>query len=733
MLAALLLVPLSAQAVFDPTVCDDDGNTETPSFGTRPGGGATCLYIDPLNGDPPIPFQYEIQNQTGISDPNYGDGWKNPHLDGTPEPGTNTISIVNGDSSAAECPPQNGECSYFYYNVTFDSYLDNAATQGDTFRFGNGNEVQYAFFKNVFMQNTWHCQGGSPQWNGPNGVHCRDGEDSDIHQDGWQNRGQPQKGGWLVFQDSGIVNNQANKLIYQTQAVHPPNGGWVFQGVWFGNTNDPVGEADHWIDDCIARGEGVSTCTTGHAQIGYNATEGWLIDVYGAAFFSRWPTTDTGKIIVVNTGCNTAGCGGTVGYNNGWPHPLDKESVGGGGACPNGPLPTSIGSGVGTTYCYTSLEEALQDHDEPPFIRLSCAGWENPPATAGDCGGGGGGGGTGNLNATVTFTTPIEVGNAPAMTATLTGVDGTANVIWDCDGDGQFDDGTPDNVAPYTSQTCAVINTPGTYTIGAFAADTDDTDTDTGVLMVTPDCGNNTTETPEVCDGTDLNGLDCTAAQFGDFTGGTLACESNCTNYNVAACTGGVAESCGDGTCGNLEGENDITCFEDCATSLYSVVCNTFDGWNYYWTPLSGGEVIDRSICVDQEMNLAADPITDAISGYRFIFDSDENSPFSLIQNSPAYTMCGDTGPELSNSLPCTPPLTRGSHTVAITPCTANWSGTFNVPPYPDSRCTGAGGTLGPTDTITFTVVYKQISQLLKRTFQIGMGNALVELASRVR
>jgi hypothetical protein len=35
---------------------------------------------------------------------------------------------------------------------------------------------------------------------------------------------------------------------------------------------------------------------------------------------------------------------------------------------------------VAAVYCYTSLEQALQDHSAPPFVQLSPRGWENPPA-----------------------------------------------------------------------------------------------------------------------------------------------------------------------------------------------------------------------------------------------------------------------------------------------------------------------------------------------------------------
>jgi hypothetical protein len=50
-------------------------------------------------------------------------------------------------------------------------------------------------------------------------------------------------------------------------------------------------------------------------------------------------------------------------------------------------------------------------------------------------------------------------------------------------------------------------------------------------------CGNDVAEAPEVCDGTDLQGVTC--ADFG-LTGGTLACNATCNNWeDITGCTGG--------------------------------------------------------------------------------------------------------------------------------------------------------------------------------------------------
>ncbi|MFH2007143.1 MAG: hypothetical protein ABI333_11200 [bacterium] len=59
---------------------------------------------------------------------------------------------------------------------------------------------------------------------------------------------------------------------------------------------------------------------------------------------------------------------------------------------------------------------------------------------------------------------------------------------------------------------------------------------DTSQCVINPVCGNGVRETPEQCDGNDLQGVTC--ADFG-FTGGTLACGANCL-VDFSGCTSGV-------------------------------------------------------------------------------------------------------------------------------------------------------------------------------------------------
>ena len=85
------------------------------------------------------------------------------------------------------------------------------------------------------------------------------------------------------------------------------------------------------------------------------------------------------KIVVVNSGCDRDSCGTSIGFNNGWPHPLRGIPSPGNGSCPNGRIEdfNSI-----PTFCYTSLEAARDDHKLPPFVQLSSSGWKDPDKNA---------------------------------------------------------------------------------------------------------------------------------------------------------------------------------------------------------------------------------------------------------------------------------------------------------------------------------------------------------------
>ena len=60
------------------------------------------------------------------------------------------------------------------------------------------------------------------------------------------------------------------------------------------------------------------------------------------------------------------------------------------------------------------------------------------------------------------------------------------------------------------------------------------TATDPGIQNDTP-CGNGSTETPEPCDGSNLNGQTC--ADLAGFSGGQLACALDCLTFDTSQCT----------------------------------------------------------------------------------------------------------------------------------------------------------------------------------------------------
>jgi len=374
--ALLLILFLGAPAAaIDPSLCGDDGVTEVPDFSMGRDGNQ-CLMIDPGNGDAPVPFQYETFHKTGIS----------VGCDSPQNPGVERIE--HNMDTYGRCPTQfNGQyCSQIFWDVTWDNYLDPACRNEDGLFFSGGMGLELLYFKNSKILNTWKCAGGN--WTGPNGLRCN-GEDSNAHTDGIQMRNMPSNGGWVIYQDVTFLNGRNLHYLHQGAAKYGAHGNILFQGTHWGRTTSPVGEATNWVADCKARGGNDDICERGRSSIGYPAQEVWVIDTYGTTPFNLKALYD--KIVVVNTGCGTNGCGGEIQFDDGWPHPMGG-SGNGPGTCPNGQIPKECGGGSnnGTCYCYTSLENALSDtscpdcpHKAPPFVHLSAAGWENPPPGAG--------------------------------------------------------------------------------------------------------------------------------------------------------------------------------------------------------------------------------------------------------------------------------------------------------------------------------------------------------------
>lgn len=362
-LGALVILAVAAAPAdaVDPRFCSSDGVTEVPDF-AEGRDSSDCLMIDPGNGDASVPFQFEWMHRKGTQECG-GNKGISPDL----------TRPIDGE----RCKDFSSEsCTYLYYDVTVDNYLDAGCKNKDGIFMPDGMKARYLFFKNAKILNTWKCAGGSG-WSGPNGIGCSSGEDSNSHTDGIQMRGPPSDGGWLVFQDSEFLNGHNLHFLQQTQSNYG-KGSMLVQGTHFGRAQT-AGEATSYIDDCRARGvTGSDICQVGRSRLDTDMKEVWFVDVWGTTPFNLKGNYD--KVVVVNTGCGPAGCGGQIAYNDGHPWPLDGADPGT-STCPNGPIPSDAGGpGAKAAFCYTSLERALNDgHKAPPFVHLSSAGWETPP------------------------------------------------------------------------------------------------------------------------------------------------------------------------------------------------------------------------------------------------------------------------------------------------------------------------------------------------------------------
>ncbi|MGM0595889.1 MAG: hypothetical protein ACQES9_02525 [Myxococcota bacterium] len=78
------------------------------------------------------------------------------------------------------------------------------------------------------------------------------------------------------------------------------------------------------------------------------------------------------------------------------------------------------------------------------------------------------------------------------------------------------------------------------------ACDDDDDSNNTTNNINNAECGNGIVEADEVCDGTALDGEDCTT--IGDYTGGELACAADCSAFDESGCTASTNNAeCGNG------------------------------------------------------------------------------------------------------------------------------------------------------------------------------------------
>lgn len=126
-----------------------------------------------------------------------------------------------------------------------------------------------------------------------------------------------------------------------------------------------------------------------------------------------------------------------------------------------------------------------------------------------------------------------------------------------------------------------VCSDVGNFTGGTLACNATCTDWDTS-QCISGDCGNGQIDTGEICDGANLGGNNC--PDVGNFTGGTLACNATCDGWDTSQCTGAF--------CGNDQVEGTELCDgadldnNQCTTigmgcTGGTLACNnTCDGWD---------------------------------------------------------------------------------------------------------------------------------------------------------
>ncbi len=83
-------------------------------------------------------------------------------------------------------------------------------------------------------------------------------------------------------------------------------------------------------------------------------------------------------------------------------------------------------------------------------------------------------------------------------------------------------------------------------------------------------CGDGVIDAPEVCDGSELDGQTCEGLGLG-FTGGTLACNSDCLTVDTSACTTTTTPPVG-WTCDAGEYADGVHC--DCECGAYDIDCD---------------------------------------------------------------------------------------------------------------------------------------------------------------
>lgn len=118
-------------------------------------------------------------------------------------------------------------------------------------------------------------------------------------------------------------------------------------------------------------------------------------------------------------------------------------------------------------------------------------------------------------------------------------------------------------------QNCASVDGPFDSGVLKCNATCDGWDT-SRCAVAEPECQNNRVEGDELCDGNDLDGKSCQDIWDG-YTGGTLACNATCDGWDESGCTTPATDACGNGNIdagevcdgGNLDGNDCTTVSQD--------------------------------------------------------------------------------------------------------------------------------------------------------------------------
>lgn len=269
--------------------------------------------------------------------------------------------------------PYYGDTPDVWENCNLENYIEwnvvrqNAEPGGDLLNPGGFGFINHFVAKNFLWQGTKHLSGG--------------------HEDLFQ----PYQGihGWIVLQDGLARNADENGMVNVGSASNGfgngPESDWrcptpdaATDGVLFQNVTIGPNEPGY----------------NGNLQIGFGSGEPiaalWLVELHLKQSLGVNVADNFGKIIVV----------GGSGARFGWPGSLSPRyttdeiteatcTPGGwinGECCPNGLVNTAnqrfsyrngqdVNDDYIPVYCYDSNQNALADHEAPPFLNWSSAGW----------------------------------------------------------------------------------------------------------------------------------------------------------------------------------------------------------------------------------------------------------------------------------------------------------------------------------------------------------------------